>query len=66
MSKIAIGRSYRFRPSAFVQEKNADKESGVLTGRIVYIHPKRRFFTVEAEIHGMKISESFKITKANS
>lgn len=31
-----------------------------MTGRIVYIHPKGRYFTLEAVVHGHTIRESFK------
>ena len=64
MQKIKIGDQYRFVPSAFVGEKPSGTGKyeipHELNGRVVYIHPERRFFTVEAELNGSKIRESFK------
>ncbi len=30
-----------------------------MTGRVVYIHPEGRYHTVEFDLHGKKIKESF-------
>lgn len=59
-----IGDSYTFCPSAFSREKDGtlpgkEPVSRELTGRVVYIHPGRRYFTVEAVMYGHIIRESF-------
>lgn len=63
MAKIQIGAPYKFIPSGFTGEKTyltVEDQKRVLTGRIIYIHPEKRFFTVEAQIHGHTIRECFK------
>ena len=61
---MRVGDKFTFRPTAF----SADREEGnkgkgarppPVTGRIEYIHPQRRYFTVAAVVHGYTIRESF-------
>ena len=59
MQAIAIGSEYRFTPSGFTEEKDSKSRGMTLLGRVVYIHPQRRYFTVEAVLHGIAIRESF-------
>lgn len=33
-----------------------------MTGKVVYIHPEGRYHTVEFDLHGQKVRESFKGT----
>lgn len=66
MQRIEVGASFVFKPSACIdfwkQEQSGSYEiKKRLVGKIVYIHPKRRFFTVEAELNGALLRESFKI-----
>jgi hypothetical protein len=65
VQEIKIGDEFRFTPDAFIAEKSSTSGKyeipRELNGRVVYIHPKRRFFTVEAELNGSKIRESFNI-----
>lgn len=63
MTKIKLGAEYRFTPSAFVGELDSagERKKREVVGHIIYIHPARRFFTVEAAIHSHTIRESFLI-----
>lgn len=64
MAKIRIGESYTFVPSGFTGERRyltEEDSNRALVGKIAYIHPKRRFFMVEAQIQGHTIRECFKI-----
>lgn len=62
---MQLGDRYIFTPYAFCEgqddstpgKRTRTKET--VTGRIVYIHPKGRFFTVEAVVHGHALRESF-------
>lgn len=63
MALIALGDKITFVPNGFGERKEAF-DNGVaipqkLTGRVVWIHPKERFYLVEAEIHGGTIRETF-------
>lgn len=64
---MQIGDSYTWTPAAFeggasgARAKKARRARAV-TGRIVYIHPQRRFFTAEAKVGGGLIRECFPIT----
>lgn len=62
---MQLGDRYSFTPYAFCEGQD-DSTPGkrprtkeTVTGRIVYIHPKGRFFTVEAVVHGHALRESF-------
>ena len=64
---MQIGDAYTWTPTAFEGNKSAQEYSqqvrqraGRVTGRVVYIHPKRRYFTVEAILAAGVIRESFK------
>ena len=64
MPGIKVGAPYVFSPSAFAGEK----EDGFivrpkLTGKITWIHPKGRFFLVEAPCHKHIIRECFYMGK---
>lgn len=58
-----IGEPYSWTPAAF------EGSTGIMSvttkettahGRIVYINEAHRYFTAEAELHGIKLRESFK------
>ena len=55
MAAIELGKAYRFVPSAFSGEKEGQAGGRVipreLTGKIVWINRRHRFFVVEVEIH---------------
>lgn len=58
-----------FTPYAFCEGQDDSipgkrpRTKATVTGRIVYIHPKGRFFTVEAVVQGHSIRESFHLNK---
>lgn len=62
MPDLKIGAPYIFMPSAFTGERaypTEEDRSHKLTGKIVWIHPRKRFFLVEAPCHGHTIRECF-------
>jgi len=61
--KIHIGDELKLKPKTFYNTDN-DSNSGrnpkaVLKGKVVYIHPKKRFFDAEFDLAGGKVKESF-------
>ena len=61
---MEIGDKYTWVPSAFEGELNTQNPKSkrkpcIVTGEVVYIHPERRYFTVEATLPGGIIRESF-------
>ena len=60
-----LGQFVRFVPSAFENQKFVGPAGRVLdrtlTGQVIYIHPKGRFYTVAAKVPGGTLRESFKI-----
>lgn len=59
---VALGDSYRFRPSAFTGEdpRGAYSRIGRVKGEVKFIHATHRFFTVEYEVYGHRLRENFK------
>lgn len=60
-----IGSEYTFSPVAFIGEHHSQKEGHFqfpkkVTGRIILINPRHRTFTVEYEINGNSLKETFK------
>lgn len=60
-----IGDTYSWKPCAYEamgheQDQRSGRARGMVHGRIVYINEKHRYFTVEAEVHGYRLRESFK------
>jgi len=55
LARIEVGKAYRFIPSAFSGEKTGQVGGHAVpravTGRIVWIHRRHRFFLVEVTIH---------------
>lgn len=64
---MKLGDTYTWTPAAWAGEISATPRGGKqiiprsVTGRIIYIHPDRRYFTVEAVVIGGTIRESIKI-----
>ena len=62
---IRIGDKKRFTPEGFsVQKKDAgpsrrEEMPKEVTGTVVWIHPTRRYYTVEYQCHGVRLKESF-------
>ncbi len=63
MPKIKLGDNYTFVPTGFTGSDYIVKEDRgkTLTGTVVYIHPKCRFFLVEAQCHGRTVRECFQL-----
>ena len=59
---VALVDPYRFRPSAFTGESPGGLLPRIekVTGKVVYIHATHRVFTVECEVNGTRLRESFK------
>ena len=60
-----LGARYDFIPAAFVGERGGHLPGGkeiprLVGGTITYINWVHRFFKVDYEVHGYKLSESFK------
>lgn len=60
---VKIGDEVMFKPSGFGDQlRMTDPSTGKrcyrkIPGKVVYIHPKGRYFTVEAEMGGRTIRE---------
>jgi hypothetical protein len=63
---IKLGMEVRFTPAAFFGENSAQREGTPMqiprqvTGKISYINEAHRYYTVDYEIYGVKLRESFK------
>ena len=59
---VALGDPYKFHPSAFTNESPGGirPKVGKVTGEVKFIHATHRFFTVEYEVDGKRLRESFK------
>ena len=57
-----IGVTYSWTPAAFEGASGicGFEKLKTVHGRIVYISEAHRYFTAEAEVHGIKLRESFK------
>lgn len=53
-----VGDKRTFTPDAF-NEGAVSTGVHALTGHVIYVHPQGRYYTVEAELYGEKIRESF-------
>lgn len=58
-----IGDKVRFVPSGFARDKETFGNGMTIpikvTGTVVWIHPKRRFYLVEADVDGVTVRETF-------
>ena len=52
-----MGDRIRFWPDAFVR---LEGQPNILWGKIIYINRLHRYYTVEAEVSGVTIRESFR------
>ena len=64
---MQIGDSYTWTPEAFEGEASGSRDKRLrrarsVTGRIVYIHPRRRYFLAEAKVGNAVIRECFPMT----
>ncbi len=62
---MQIGDKIPFCPSAFIEtqeDRNGKryKMAHTVTGRVTYIHPEGRYYTVEATVNGYTVRENFK------
>ena len=65
---MQVGDKITFIPSAFEVEKSGKppdrwQKPLQVVGRVIFIHPQRRYFTVEAEVNGRTIRESLYFKK---
>ncbi len=60
---MKVGDKFTWIPSEWLTEKtkyaNGMTIPSHVKGRVIWIHPKKRFFMVEGEVHGIRIIESF-------
>lgn len=63
--QVQPGDKFPFTPTAWTRDR---KEWGnglsipvVLPGRVVWVHPKGRFFLVEGQVDGQRIRECFSL-----
>ena len=64
---MQVGDSYTWTPAAFEGEASGERDKRLrrtrsVTGRIVYIHPQRRYFLAEAKGGNAVIRECFPMT----
>lgn len=62
MYEIKIGQKVRFVPfhDCFKYDTDKDRKNKMQKGKIVYVNPRHKYFTVEYIYHGNKQRESFK------
>lgn len=65
---MRIGQKITWTPSAFEHElsgerANRQRKLRSVTGRIVYIHPARRYYMAEAKVGNETIRECFPINE---
>ena len=63
---MQVGDSYTWTPMAFEGEASGERDKRLrrarsVTGRIVYIHPQRRYFLAAAKVGNTVIRECFPI-----
>jgi len=58
---IKLGERRTVYPVTFAEAEAGSKKRRPLTGRVVYIHPRARFCTLEFETRGGPIRESFQL-----
>jgi len=63
--RVRIGDRITFTPTAFVTKGDCLRDGTILpgkvTGKVTWIHPRRRYYLVEAELFGMVLRECFPI-----
>ncbi len=57
--EIRIGTQLQLVPETFTEGDEKKGPHKAMTGTVVYIHPKHRFFDAEFIVNGVKIRESF-------
>lgn len=60
---MQIGDKVWMMPTAMVDEHNRPVKDK-LSGTVIFVHPKRRFYTVEFDTRGGRIRESFRVEAA--
>lgn len=64
---MQIGDKVTFTPDAWANVKQNDKGRYQIpvrvTGRVIYIHPQRRFFTAEYVVSGYRMVETLYFKK---
>ncbi len=64
---MRVGDKHTFIPSEFLTNKTKWANGMIIpvhvTGRVTWIHPKGRFFLVEAEVNGTVIRETFPLER---
>ena len=60
---MQVGDTFTWVPSEWLTDKtkyaNGMTIPGHVKGKIVWIHPKRRFVLVEGQVHGVTVRETF-------
>ncbi len=56
--EIIIGQEIYLKSETLYRE-DAQHRRLPMDGKVVYIHPENRFYSVEFDVHGYKIRESF-------
>lgn len=62
---VKLGDKITFKPSGFnslssvIDPVTGKERSGEVTGKVVYVHPAGRYYTVEVEEDGRTYRESF-------
>lgn len=60
---VKVGDKVTFRPEGWsdTQGMRRDRRGKSLRARVIYVHPKRRYYVAEGEVDGVKIREAFLI-----
>ena len=59
-----VGDPISFVPDAWVHGQGAEtvlRRTAHVKGRVIYVHPKGRFYVAEGEVGGRTIREAYKI-----
>lgn len=65
---MRVGDPITFLPDCWVHGQGSEsilERTGAVKGKIVYIHPHRRYFVAEGQVGGRTIREAFQIIPKN-
>ena len=58
--RIRVGDSISVKPSLYISKDGQSFIDKHISGKVVYVNKRHRYFTVEYQLAGGKIRESFK------
>ena len=61
---MSVGDPILFMPDCWVHGQGSEtimSRTGAVKGKVVYIHPRRRYYVAEGQVGGRTIREAFQI-----